>query len=92
MRRRCMSLYVSSRIAGNVANFGDGVFHAVPIYEVYALPHAISILSLACRDLVEYMMQTLTESGYSFTRAAESEIELDVKERLSCWCRFATPR
>ena len=77
-----LSLYSTGRVTGLVLDSGDGVTHAVPVFEGYSMGHAIQRVDLAGRDVTEYMSRILRENGHTFATPNGMEIVRDMKERL----------
>jgi centractin len=70
-----------------VLDSGDGVTHAVPIYEGFAVNHAIMRSDIAGRDVTKYLQLLLRKEGTHLKTSAELEIVRTIKER-ACYVAF----
>jgi len=77
-----LSLYASGRTTGVALDSGDGVTSAVPIFEGFALPHAVQRIDVGGRDITEYLQLLLRKAGHTFHTSSEMEIVRDIKEKL----------
>eukprot|EP00899_Mesostigma_viride_P016670 jgi/Mesvir1/25003/Mv16959-RA.1 len=77
-----LALYASGRTTGLVLDVGDGTSHAVPVFEGFALPHAIGRVDVAGRDVTERLQLLLRKAGHSLTTSSEKEVVREIKEKL----------
>ncbi|XP_011933945.1 PREDICTED: actin-related protein T2 [Cercocebus atys] len=77
-----LALYASACVTGLVVDSGDGVTCTVPIFEGYSLPHAVSKLHVAGRDITELLTQLLLASGHTFSCELDKGLVDDIKKKL----------
>ena len=77
-----LALYASGRTTGIVLDSGDGVSHTVPIYEGYALPHAIQKTYLGGQDITAFMRKLLNDTIHFTTLPMDTKVACDIKEKL----------
>lgn len=73
----------SGKTTGLVVDSGDAVTTTVPIYEGFALSHAVMKIPLAGRDLTDYLIKLMGEVGREFSNIQEAERDnaKDTKEK-----------
>jgi centractin len=81
-----LSLYASGRTTGVVLDVGEGVTHAVPVYEGFAMTHSVSRSDVAGRDITRQLQLQLRRSGLNFTTTAEADLVKSMKEEV---CYFS---
>ncbi|XP_003802077.1 actin-related protein T1-like [Otolemur garnettii] len=77
-----VALYASACITGLVVDSGHGVTCTVPIFEGYALPHAVTKLYVAGRDITEHLIQLLFARGCTYSGILNKALVNDIKEKM----------
>lgn len=76
-----LSLYASGRTTGITLHSGDGVTHTVPVYEGYALPHAVIRMDLAGRDVTDHLTQLINKNGHAICGDKQRDDVQAIKEQ-----------
>ena len=83
-----MSLFATGRTTGTVLDSGEGITHAVPIYEGYAIPHAIQMIDLSGNDLTTYLHKLLYEKHPQLIKNSSEDLD-QVKKIKEKMCKVA---
>lgn len=75
-----LALYASGRTTGVVLECGEGSTHATPIYEGYALPHAITRADYGGGEVTNHLGLLLRKSGVPLHTTSEREAIRSMKE------------
>jgi len=86
-----LALYASGKTTGVVLDSGYSLTCTVPIYEGFALSHAIQKMNLAGRHLTDYLIELMKEDKQYFAKTEDTDTAKfnarDTKEKL---CYVAT--
>ena len=79
-------MFATGRTTGTVLDAGEGVTHAVPIYEGYAIPHAIQTIDLSGADLTNFLQELLNKKYPTLIGSTSADFEevVKIKEKMCC--------
>ncbi|XP_054857385.1 actin-related protein T2-like [Eublepharis macularius] len=77
-----LALYASARTTGLVMDSGDGVTHTVPICDGYCLPHGVSRLDVAGKDITKYLTSLLLDKSSSSVSGTNKTMVNGIKEKF----------
>ena len=78
-----LSMLAQNTRTAVVVDSGYDVTHVVPIYDEYALPHAVMSVDIGGNHLTHYMGKLLEESGYAFSIPLTLNTLIDLKKKLT---------
>ena len=78
-----MALFATGRTTGAVLDVGYRATTTIPVMDGYKLQNHLLELNLAGRELDDYLMRLMTETGFSFNGSYERDILIDIKEKIS---------
>ena len=58
-----LSLFSTGTTTGLVAESGEGLSYTVPVFEGFALPHAVLTLNVAGQDVTQKLIDELTATN-----------------------------
>jgi actin-related protein 2 len=74
-------LYAQSAQTGIVVDAGDGVTHAVPVWDNMVNTEGVQRLDLAGRNLTKRLVELMVHSGYSMNSSSDFEIARIIKDK-----------
>jgi actin-related protein len=57
MNTAALSMYSTGKVSGLIVESGEALTYTVPIFEGYALPHAMMQLNVAGQDVTEQLIK-----------------------------------
>ncbi|EFC37910.1 hypothetical protein NAEGRDRAFT_44817 [Naegleria gruberi] len=77
-----LALFASGKTSGIVLDLGESVSRAVPVYEGYALTHAISSWNFAGREITEYLVQAFAGCKIPYFAEHPTDVMTDMKHNI----------